>query len=76
MPAEMATLRGEQAQFRVWKRWAFRVAVQEELSLELLPMAEREVSYVKEQGHGYSVEKEQPEYRHRDPNSHFIILGK
>lgn len=58
MPGGMATLRGEQAQFRVWKRWAFRVAVQEELSPELLPMAEGEVSYVKEQGNGYSVEKD------------------
>ena len=69
-------LRGERAQFRVRKRWAFRVAVQEELSPELLPIAEGEVSYVKEQGNGYSVEKEQPEYRRGDPNSHFTILGK
>ena len=34
------------------------MAVQEELSPELLPMAEGEVSYVKEQGNGYSVEKD------------------
>jgi len=37
------------------------VAFQEELSPESLPVTEREVSYVKKQGKGYSIENEQPE---------------
>ena len=46
----MALLRRELAQFRVWRRQAFRVAFQEEVSPELLPERGREVSHVKKQG--------------------------
>lgn len=53
----MTLLRRELAQFRAWRRQAFRVAFQEEVSLELLPEGGREVSHVKKQGRIFRRER-------------------